>query len=99
MILVFTSHITACSAFSSLTGDGTQTICFVLPDGYVGAFQLILDEKTGVEISEKDGKYIYEIPPNGLLKLKTFGPFDTPSKYVAMYKNGSIIPTDDFHHP
>ena len=97
MILIFTSHITACSAFSSLTGK--PTISFVLPDGYVGAFQLVLDENTGIEVSEKDGKYAYEIPPSGSLNVKTFRPFETPSKYVAMYKDGSIIPTNDFQHP
>jgi hypothetical protein len=96
VVILFTSLIAACSL---LTGTSRPTICFVLPDGYVGAFQLVLDEKTGIEINEKDGKYIYEIPSSGSLNVKTFRPLDTPSKYVAMYKDGSIIPTDDLRHP
>jgi len=95
-VILFTSHITACSF---LTDTSRPTICFGLPDGYVGAFHLVLDEKTGIEVRQKDGKYVYEIPASGSLNVKTFHPLDTPSKYVAMYKDGSIIPTDDLHHP
>ena len=96
VVILFTCHITACSFF---TDTSTPTICFVLPDGYVGAFQLVLDEKTGIEVSQKNGKYVYEIPPSGSLNVKTFHPLYTLSKYVATYKNGSIIPTDDLHDP
>lgn len=96
VVILITSHITACSF---LTDTSRPTITFVLPDGYVGAFQLVLDEKTGIEISQKDGKYFYEIPSSGSLNVKTFHPLDGEKKYVAMYKNGSIIPTDDLHHP
>lgn len=96
VVILFTSLIAACSL---LTDSSRPTVCFVLPDGYVGAFQLVLDEKTGIEVSQKDGKSVYEIPPSGSLNVKTFRPLDTPSKYVAMYKDGSTIPTDDLHHP
>ena len=96
VVLLLTSHITACSF---LTDTSRPTICFVLPDGYVGAFQLVLDEKTGIEVSQRDGKYVFEIPASGSLNVKTFHPLDGERKYVAMYKDGSIIPTDDYNHP
>lgn len=96
VVILFTSHITACSFF---TDTSRPTISFVLPDGYVGAFQLVLDEKTGIEVSQKDGKYVYEIPASGSLNVTTFHPLDGERKYVAMYKNGSIIPTDDYDQP
>jgi hypothetical protein len=97
--LVLTIQITSCGVGGLLADARRPTICFVLPDGYSGAFQLILDEKNGINVTEKDGKYVYDIPPGGSLSVKTFRPFETPSKYVAMYKAGSIIPTEDSTNP
>ena len=77
VVILFTSHITACSF---LKDTSRPTICFVLPDGYVGAFQVVLDEKTGIEVSQKDGKYVYEIPASGSLNVKTFHPFGHSEK-------------------
>ncbi len=50
-------------------------------------------------MSKKDGRYVYEIPPSGVLKVKTFSPFQGWHKEIAVYKNGSSIPTDDFTNP
>ncbi len=97
--LVLTIQITSCGVGGLLADASRPTILFVLPDGYLGAFQLILDEKNGIDVTETDGKYVYEIPPGGSLTVKTFRPFETPSKYVAMYKDGSTIPTADSTNP
>jgi hypothetical protein len=95
VFLALLTQVMACMPLSRLKDDSKPTICFVLPDGYVGAFQLVLDEKGNEEVVKKNGRYVYEIPPNGLLKVKTFHPFEGWHRTVAVYKNGSSIPTED----
>jgi hypothetical protein len=71
-------------------------IHFIVPDDFIGAFQLVLDEKEGVEIELKKGGYTYEIPQNRILKVKTFKPFHGWHKETAAYRNGRTIPTEDY---
>jgi hypothetical protein len=70
-------------------------VCFVLPEGYRGAFQLILDEHNGLELAMEDGCYTYEIPESGAIAVKTLRPLQEPHVSKARYKNGSIIPSED----
>ncbi len=64
---------------------------FVLPDGYVGMFKIVLDEKEGVDVNSKDGRYAYEIPKSGILKVKSFAPFRPWHEESAAYRNGTKI--------
>lgn len=50
-------------------------IHFVLPNGFVGAFKLVLDRETGVDMKLKNGRYTLEIPNNGVLKINSFKTF------------------------
>jgi hypothetical protein len=92
VLLTLTTQISACNMFQ-VAQD--RTICFVLPDGYRGAFQLVLDKKKGIDVIGKDGRYIYEIPASGVLKVKSFKPFEGWHKEIAVYKSGESIPTED----
>jgi len=93
--MVLLALMTQLSACNMLQDAQYPTICFVLPDGYRGAFQLVLDNKEGVGIVTKDGQYVYEIPVSGVLKVKSFKPFEGLHKEIAVYKNGESILTDD----
>jgi hypothetical protein len=92
LLLAIMPQFCACSM---LDDTRNPTICFVLPDGYRGVFQLVLDEKQGVDVIHREGKYVYEIPVSGVLKIKSFKPFDGWHKEIAVYKSGESIPTED----
>jgi hypothetical protein len=68
---------------------------FILPDGYIGAFRIILDEGHGIDVKVEGGRYIYRIPENGELKVKSFEPFMKTHKETAAYRSGKEIPRVD----
>lgn len=81
----------------SLLGEcSNPPIHYVLADGYVGAFQLVLDEANGVDVKLKNRRYTYEIPKGGVLRVKTFQPLYGCHKEIATYKNGRELPAEDF---
>lgn len=96
ILFLLITQVTACTLFQDLA---RPTICFVLPDAYRGAFQLVLDETGGADVSARDGKYFYEIPASGVLKVKTFKPFEGYHKEIAVYKNGQEIPSENSNSP
>ena len=69
-------------------------IHFVLPDGYVGAFRLVLDEIGGADVEEEGGAYTYRIPKSGELKVKSFQPFMRWHQITASYEGGLEIPSE-----
>jgi hypothetical protein len=66
-------------------------IHYILPDGYVGMFKIILDETHGIEVTAKDGRYTYVIPQEGILRVKSFAPFRDMREYTAAYQDGTKI--------
>ena len=70
-------------------------IHFILPNGYVGGFRIVLDELQGTDVQLKAGRYTYRIPERGELRVKTFEPFMTWHKVTAEYTDGKEIPSDD----
>ena len=66
---------------------------FIFPDGYVGTFRLVLDESQGLDVKPKGGRYIYEIPKNGILVVKSFEPLSQCHSEYAQYESGAKIPT------
>jgi hypothetical protein len=69
-------------------------IHFVLPDKYVGAFRIVLDDAHGIDVQPQGGRYICTIPETGELAVKTFEPFMHWHKVTAAYRNGQAIPTE-----
>lgn len=72
-----------------------RRVHYVLPDGYIGAFNIIVDEAKGAEALLKDGRYTYEVPPTGILRVKSFDQFRGMHEETASYRNGTEIPVLD----
>jgi len=68
---------------------------YVLPDGYFGIFKIILDPKNGVDVPLKDRQYTYEIPEDGILRIKSFAALRPMHEESAAYRSGGeiVIPT------
>ena len=66
---------------------------FIFPDGYVGVFRLVLDEGQGLDVRPKGGLYMYEIPKNGILVVKSLEPLSQCHSEYAQYDSGAKIPT------
>src|SRR5690348_11806538 len=64
---------------------------FLIPNGYRGVFKVVVDQPDGTIIPKKDGRFIVEIPKNGLLKIKGENPFHSP-RYTAAFMDGKTIP-------
>jgi hypothetical protein len=84
-----------CTLLQKAASVSYPTVCFLLPDNFVGAFQLVMDEKTGVDATFKDGCYTYEIPESGVLKVRTFQPLEQWHKEIAIYRNGEKVQPAD----
>jgi len=65
-------------------------VAFVLPDGFRGGFAIFPDSPDGVVLEQKRGRYVIEIPENGILKINGPHPF---ASYLstASFANGDTI--------
>lgn len=72
-----------------------RNIHFVLPDGYTGRFEVVLDEGNGIDVKVENDRYTYEIPESGVLKVKSFEPFNEWHKKTAAYRSGKVIPDEN----
>ena len=72
---------------------------FQLPDNYRGVFKLVLDPTNGLVVSLKEGQFTYVIPTNGVLRVKTFDPFDPFHTESASYAGGTPIPMGPLLNP
>jgi len=70
-------------------------IYFEIPMNYTGPFALILDPINGNPTVLQNGRFIYIIPTNGFLILKTFSPFEHPHKEFALYSNEAQLQMED----
>lgn len=70
-------------------------IHFVLPSGFRGGFKLVLDETIGVPLIEQDGKITIRIPAGGILKVRTFAPFERWHAETAAFSNGTILANEN----
>lgn len=54
---------------------GSGSITHLIPDGYVGPVVIVFDDPSGEPPKhDEDGGVIYEIPPDGVLRLSTPAP-------------------------
>jgi hypothetical protein len=76
-------------------GDGGSgpPIEIVLPTGFTGPITLVLDEGNGVDIPLIDGRYFLEVPATGLVRVKSFAPFQQWHQEKFVYANGTHIPS------
>ncbi len=69
-IAMFISLIMSLMLYSCNSGDKEVLI---LPKNYSGYIVIIYNQENGVPAKYKDGKRIYEIPPDGILKTQFKG--------------------------
>ncbi len=76
-------------------GSSHPPVHYIVPDGYLGMFKIILDEKNGRDVPLKDGRYTYEIAEDGILKVKSLAPLRQMHDETAAYRSGKeiVIPT------
>ena len=68
------------------------SVHYVLPNGYTGVFTIVLDEASGVDVERKGWTYVYEIPLNGVLKVRSLSPLQQMHSETAAYQDGTGIP-------
>lgn len=95
LILLPSLSLVACGATQSIADCANPPLHFILPDDYVGPFRLTLDEVAGIDAALQDKRYSFEIPPGGMLKLKSFTPLAGCHRLSAAYKSGASIPVAD----
>lgn len=81
------------AGFLGCSSDGRQ-VHFVVPVGFTGPIQLILDESDGTEIVDAQGKFTYRIPADGVLHVTTFKPLENLHQKTAAYEDGTPIPQE-----
>lgn len=86
--------VTTALLSSACYTDSGPPINFILPNGYVGAFRLVHDETNGVDIKEAKNGYTYEIPADGILKVKSLEPFLLFHEVTARYQDGRVLVTE-----
>ena len=99
MVLIFPVMFAGCGIFQMLGQCANPDVQFILSDGFKGPFRVVLDEVKGVDIKLENGRYVYEIPSDGELRVKTFDPFLGCHKENAAYKSGQKIPDADSNPP
>lgn len=52
------------------------------------------DETNGVDVREAKNGYTYEIPANGILKVKNLEPFYLLHQITAKYQDGRVLVTE-----
>ena len=82
-------------SFTGCLGLRNPSVHYVLPDGYTGVFEIILDEQNGLDVTREGWSYTYEIPPDGVLRVRSFAPFRRMHTVTAAYRSGSGIVIPD----
>ena len=93
MIRTVTPLFLTLAIFCGCSHNGTP-VHFILPEGFDGPIRLILDEAEGAEVTPTDGKYVYNIPASGVLRVTSFKPFQPLHVQTASYDDGMTIPQD-----
>jgi hypothetical protein len=63
----------------------------VIPDGYTGAIIFAEVEGYGSGFEIVDGKYLYSIPPSGVLCVGSYAPLQQWHRLTAQYSSGGVI--------
>lgn len=68
-----------------------KPVLFVLPADFRGEFRIVKDSVGGVELVERNGEYVFEIPPSGVLRVKNDRPFYRWHVERAPYLDGRVV--------
>lgn len=64
---------------------------FVLPNGYVGEFEVVLDSKDGEELVLEGRDFVFRIPETGVLRVTSDGPLNTFARQTVAYEDGTEL--------
>jgi hypothetical protein len=86
-----------CAALSLASGcsDSGKPIRFVLPNDFKGEFCVVKDSVNGADLTERNGEWVFEIPPDGVLKVKNDRPLYRWHAQSASYADGREVACDD----
>jgi hypothetical protein len=66
-------------------------VCFVVSDGFRGAFVLLEDKHNGVRLKSDGGRLTITIPEDGVLRVRSLKEFPGMYRPVATFANGTPI--------
>ncbi len=69
----------------------TLDAIYLIPQGYEGVVVIFFDQPNGIEPESEGGQYVYKIPADGLLRVKTHGQgglIVSGEKYFYVSENG-----------
>lgn len=69
LTFIFLTMLASSCSFFKYPRNGV----YLIPKGYRGEVIILLDQPDGIVPEVEDGLYVYEIPTDGLLKIKTKG--------------------------
>ena len=67
------------------------TVNIVLPDGYLGFFEITEDRANGVDVPLVDGVRTYHVPQSGSLVVNDLRPFSRWHETQAAYESGAQL--------
>src|SRR5687768_7802659 len=74
-------------------GDGSgPPVHFIVPDGFRGRIDIVLDAKQGSRIETHDGTYVLIIPASGTLRVRSLQSLDRWHTATAAYVSGTSLP-------
>jgi hypothetical protein len=74
-------------------GDGSgPPVHFVVPDGFRGRIDMVLDTKHGSRIVTQDGRYTFVIPASGTLRVQSLRSLQRWHTATAAYASGHVLP-------
>ena len=74
-------------------GDGSRpSVHFIVPDGFRGRIDIVLDTKYGSQIKTQDGRNTYVIPASGTLRVHSFRSLQRWHTTTAAYASGMTLP-------
>jgi hypothetical protein len=79
--LVLLTVVAGCS-------DSGKPVLLIVPNGFRGEFQVVKDSAQGADPVERNGEWVFEIPPSGVLRVKDDSPFYRWHSERARYANG-----------
>jgi len=87
VVMVITAALTGCKPAS--------TIHFVVPKGYTGLVDLVVDPNNGQVLNETNGCYVVSVPTNGILRIQNPNVFEPWHELLATYSTGDKMEIDD----
>jgi hypothetical protein len=81
--------VLSCAGLAGCESRPAQ-VHFVLPTGYHGAFAVKPHEPAGIELQKTNGRYVINIPVEGVLRIKGNGPFGSHLE-TASFATGDEI--------